>query len=143
MLRIYPVVIASFVVAAAGVVTLAQTPARADWDETAPVTKTLNHDDTALGDQFFHVDWSAAAGRGQQEHIRGYVYNDFGDSAVKVDLRIAGLDSSGREVVTVVRPVEGSVPGYGRAFFDVQVPRSRSYRVGVTAFDFTEPRGAK
>ena len=142
MLRIYVLAIASVAIAAAGVVALAQT-ARADWDETAPMTKTLNHDDTTLGAQFFHVDWSAAAGRRKQEEISGYVYNDNGNAAVTVELRIAGLDASGREVVDVIRPVEGSVPGYGRAYFDVHVPRSPSYRVAVTSFDFVEPRGAK
>jgi hypothetical protein len=56
MLRIYVLAIASLVVAAAGVVALDQTAARADWDETAPVTKPLNHDDASLADQFFHVE---------------------------------------------------------------------------------------
>jgi hypothetical protein len=143
MLRIYVLVIASFVVAAAGVIALDQTAARADWDETAPVTKTLNHDDASLADQFFRVEWSAAAGRRGQEHISGYVYNDFGDAAANIELRITGLNSTGGEVESVVRSVGGSVPGFGRAYFDVHVPRSRSYRVAVTSFDFTEPRGAK
>ena len=31
----------------------------ADWDEAAPVGKTLGHEDTSLGDQFFHVEWAA------------------------------------------------------------------------------------
>lgn len=62
---------------------------------------------------------------------------------MSVELRITGLDASGQNVADVVRPVEGSVPGYGRAFFDVRVPRSPSSRVAVTSFDFIEPRGAK
>jgi hypothetical protein len=99
--------------------------ARADWDETAPMTKTLNDDSASLGNQFFHVEWQATPGRPGQEDISAYVYNDAGN------------------VADVVRPVEGSVPGYGRAFFDVRVPRSPSYRVAVTSFDFIEPRGAK
>jgi hypothetical protein len=103
----------------------------------------LNHDDASLADQFFHVQWSAAAGRAGQEHITGYVYNDFGDSAARVELRITGLDSSGAEVESVIRPVGGSVPGFGRAYFDIHVPRSPSYRVAVTSFDFVESRGGK
>jgi len=62
---------------------------------------------------------------------------------VSVELRITGLDASGQNIADVVRPVEGSVPGYRRAFFAVRVPRSPSYRVAVTSFDFIEPRGAK
>src|SRR4029077_7983286 len=123
---------AGVVAATAGVIALDQTMARADWDETAPMTKTLNDDSAALGNQFFHVEWQATPGRRGQEDISGYVYNDAGNAAVSVELRITGLDASGQNGAEVVRPVEGSVPGYGRAFFDVRVPRSPSYRVAVT-----------
>jgi hypothetical protein len=143
MLRIYVLAMAGVVAATAGVIALDQTMARADWDETAPMTKTLNDDSASLGNQFFHVEWQATPGRRGQEDISGYVYNDAGNAAVSVELRITGLDASGQNVADVVRPVEGSVPGYGRAFFDVRVPRSPSYRVAVTSFDFIEPRGAK
>jgi hypothetical protein len=150
MFRIYTLAIASFVVAAAGVVALDQTAARADWFKTgegprwtAVAPEPLNHDDAPLADQFFHVEWSAAAGRRGQEDISGYVYNDYGEFAVNVELRITELNSTGGEVESVVRPVGGSVPGFGRAYFDVHVPRSRSYRVAVTSFGFVEPRGAK
>ena len=144
MLRIYVLAMAGVVATTVGVIALDQTTARADWDETAPMTKTLNNDTTGpLGNRFFHVEWKATPGRQGQEDISGYVYNDAGNSAVSVELRITGLDASGQNVADVVRPVEGSVLGYGRAFFDVHVPRSPSYRVAVTSFDLIEPRGAK
>ena len=142
MLRIYVLIFASFVVAAAGVVALDRIVAREDGDETMLMTKTLSHDDVSLGGQVFHVVWRVVAGQGDQAEITGYVYNDAETAAVSVELRIAGLDSRGQEVADVIRPVGGSVPGSGRAYFDIQVPRSPSYRVTVTSFDFVVSRGA-
>jgi hypothetical protein len=135
MLRIYVLAIGSVVVAAAGAVALNLTSARADWDETVP--------DAPLADRLLRVEWKATGGRAGQVHITGYVYNDSGEAAANVALRITGLDSSGAEVESVIRPVGDAVPGSGRTHFDVRVPRSRSYRVAVTALDALEPRGAE
>jgi len=129
--------------AAAAAAALDHAPSKADWDETAPVTHSLNRDEGTVADQFFHVEWSAAPGRDGQEWITGYVYNDFGDTALNVKLHIVGLDSTGRETMDITRPVQGTVPGNDRAYFDVHVPRSTSYRVAVTGFDFVEPEGGK
>jgi len=51
MLRIYVFAMAGVVATTAGVIALDQTMARADWDETAPMTKTLNDDSASLGNQ--------------------------------------------------------------------------------------------
>ncbi|HUM17139.1 MAG TPA: hypothetical protein VL086_15695 [Candidatus Nitrosotalea sp.] len=146
MIRIYTLAIASFAVVVVGAVALDHLTARADWDETAPVTKTLGQDGNATAtrlDEVFHVEWSAAAGRQHQEHIAGYVYNDSGVYATNVQLTITELDSSGQNVSNIIRRVPGSVPGFSRAYFDVPVPPSASYRVAVTSFDVVEPAKAK
>ncbi len=96
MFRIFKVMLASFAVAALGVAGLDAHVARADWsetgldwDEAAPVVKTVDPDDeSALADHFFHVEWTAGPGAAGRARITGYVYNDAGDSAVNVALRI-------------------------------------------------------
>ena len=146
MLRIFTVTLTSFAVAALGVAGFDAHVARADWsatgldwDESAPVTKTLNPDDeSGLADRFFHVEWTAGQGAAGRTRITGYIYNDYGDSAVNVALRIHEIDASGQDVASEVAPVGETIPAHGRAYFDVGVPSSRFYRVDVTSFDFVE-----
>ena len=57
---------------------------------------------------------------------------------MNVQLRISGLDATGRDVDDMIWPVGDTVPGESRAYFDVRVPDSRSYRVSVVSFDFLE-----
>jgi hypothetical protein len=92
-----------------------------------------------VADQFFHVDWTVSpAGQGQAR-IRGYVYNDYGDAADQVQLRITELDASGNPVASFVEPVGDAVPALDRTYFDVQVPGpAASYRVAVESFNFLE-----
>jgi hypothetical protein len=67
----------------------------------------------------------------------GYVYNEYGQDAVNVELRISEVDVSGRTVGSVIKPVGDTVPASGRAFFDVRVPgTTSSYRLAVESFDF-------
>jgi len=141
MSRIFKVMLASFAVAALGVAGLDAHAARADWsetgldsDEAAPVVKTVDPDDeSALADQFFHVEWTAGPGAAGRARITGYVYNDYGDSAVNV--------ANGNDVARVVAPIGEAVPAHGRTYFDVAVPTSRFYRVDVASFDFVELPG--
>lgn len=113
--------------------------ARADWDEEAPVNKTLDSGQyDSVGDHFFHVEWSTAPGTEGHVRITGYVYNNYGDDAVDVALRVNEMDGSGRRVEQLVEPVRGEVPAGGRTYFDIQVPPSASYQVSVASFDFVE-----
>ena len=91
-----------------------------------------------LSDQFFRVEWTVTPGRQGDSRITGYVYNQYGDAAENVQLRISEVDASGRVVSSVTRSVFGTVPGEDRAYFDVQVPTSPSYQVAVESFDFLE-----
>ena len=149
MFRIFKVMLASFAVAALGVAGLDAHVARADWneiavdwDESAPVAKTFDPDnETALADHFFHVEWTASPGAAGRARITGYVYNDYGDSAIHVALRIREIDASGNDVGSMVAPIGETVPGHGRTYFDVPVPSSRFNRVDVASFDFVELPG--
>jgi len=146
MFPIFKVMLASFAVAALGVAGLDAHVARADWrdpgldwDESAVVVKAFDPDDaSALADHFFHVEWAVGPGAPGRARITGYVYNDGGDSAVNVALRVHEIDASGQDLASVVAPVGDAVPAHGRAYFDVGVPDSRFYRVDVTSFDFVE-----
>ena len=148
MFRIFKVMLASFAVAALGVAGLDAHVARADWsetgldwDESAPVSRPSTRPTRARPNHFFHVEWTAAAGAAGRARITGYVYNDYGDSAVNVALRIHEIDASGNDVASVVAPVGQTVPANGRTYFDVAVPGSRFYRVDVASFDFVELSG--
>jgi hypothetical protein len=149
MFRIFKVMLASFAVAALGVAALDVHAARADWsepgldgDEAGPVVKTVDPDDgSALADHFFRVEWTAGPGPAGRARITGYVYNDYGDSAINVALRIHEIDVNGNDVARVVAPIGEAVPAHGRTYFDVAVPTSRFYRIDVASFDFVELPG--
>jgi len=91
----------------------------------------------AQTDHFFDVEWSAGAAGQGQSRIVGYVFNDYREDAVNVQLRISQLDTSGRPVDSIVQPVGGTVRADGRAFFELRVPgEGPSYRVAVASFAF-------
>jgi hypothetical protein len=135
MFRIFSVMFATFVMAALGVAGLDAGVARADGN------RAVVDDRRALADHFFHVEWTAGPGAPGRARITGYVYNDYGDSAINVALRIHEIDAGGRDVASVVAPLGDTIPGRGRAYFDVGVPDSHGYRVDVTSFDFVELPG--
>jgi len=120
-------------------IALGGTTARAQWAGDIPGTRPSTKADPAtISDQFFHVEWSAAPSRNGHPRLTGYVYNNYEEPAVNVELRIHELDSTGREITAVLEPVDGTVPAKGRAYFDVPVPDSASYRVDVESFEFVE-----
>lgn len=93
---------------------------------------------TSLADQFFHLEYTADARGAEQSEISGYVYNDYGEAAANVQLEITELDEDGHPIASETRPVAGLVPAEGRAYFDIKMPRSASYRITVRGFDFLE-----
>ena len=95
----------------------------------------------SMADKFFHLDWSVAPGSAGMSRITGYVYNDYGEAAQDIELKITGLDTTGQPVATVFKNVSDTVPARGREYFDIQVPASSSYKVDVEAFDFTVGTG--
>ena len=91
----------------------------------------------APADNRFRVEWTAAAAGPEQIRLFGYIYNDYREDAVNVELRITELDASGQPVASVTRSVGDTVLGGSRAFFDTRVPRhGASYWVAVESFDF-------
>jgi hypothetical protein len=90
-----------------------------------------------LAHEYFHLDGNVSPGRPGMSRITGYVYNDYGQAAEDVELKITSLDSAGQPVNTMFRHMSDTVPSRGRGYFDLQVPVSRSYEVNVESFDFT------
>ncbi len=95
-----------------------------------------------LGDQFFHIEWTADVGQPGMSRLTGYVYNDYNKSAQDVELQITAVDPAGRPVGSVIQRIGDTVPARGRSYFDVQVPASSSYQLSVMSFEFLEtPKG--
>ena len=95
----------------------------------------------ALSEELFRVEWVGGAAPHDQFRIVGYVYNDSGEDAMNVQLRISEVDASGRTVGSVIKPVGDTVPASGRAFFDVQVPGTTPYhKVAVESFGLMSDR---
>ena len=110
-----------------------------EWYGSQVVRTSLTGENGTLGEQFFHVDWTAALTSPGQATMTGYVYNDYGQPAKDVQLEITVVNPNGEAVEHVIRPVRGLVPAEGRAYFSVQVPESPApYRVTVASFDFLE-----
>ncbi len=111
-------------------------PARAG-SGAEPHVATQRDADPVLADRFFHVEWSAAPAERDQSRIVGYVYNDYRENAVNVQLRISELDESGRTRASIVQPVGDTIRAGSRAFFDARIPgNGPAYRVAVASFDF-------
>ncbi len=125
-------VLVAMVIASAGSATA---QSRGEWRGAWEATQGTG---ASLSDQFFHVEYGTTArGQGQSE-INGYVYNDYGQPAINVELEITEFDANGQPIGSETRPVFGLVPAESRAYFDVRVPQGASYRVRVQGFDFVE-----
>ncbi len=69
----------------------------------------------------------------------GWLYNDRGISVGNVRLRVDVLDGAGETVASGEAYVYGNVPGHGRGYFFVPVPRyGDRYRVTVLRYDRLE-----
>jgi hypothetical protein len=95
-----------------------------------------------LAQEYFHLDWNASPGRPGMSRIVGYVYNDYGQAAEDIELKIIGLDSAGQPLNTMFRHMSDTVPSRGRGYFDLQVPVSESYKIDVESFEFTMGHGS-
>ncbi|MGH7325995.1 MAG: FxLYD domain-containing protein [Candidatus Rokuibacteriota bacterium] len=86
-------------------------------------------------ERFFVVSWEASD-RGDRPHISGYVRNESGHRATRVQLLVEGLDGSGRVVSQQVNWLGTDLPAFTRTYFEVPAPaRAPTYRVRVFAFD--------
>ena len=74
--------------------------------------------------------------------VSGWLYNDKGVSVSNVRLRVEVLDATGGVLAKGEGWLYGNVPGRGRAYFFISVPRhGDGYRVTVLSYDRLEMGG--
>ena len=92
-------------------------------------------------EKFFTLDWEAAAHRGRSV-VRGYVVNEYGAPAARIQLLVEGVDGAGAVVATTMAYVFSEVKPGGRAYFEVPAPGpSGAYRVRVLSWERIEAGG--
>ena len=97
---------------------------------------------SAAPDRFFRVEAEGGQGRGGRPVVRGYVYNDYGVAAGRVLLQIETLDASGQVVTRSLVPADGTVPGFGRLYFEGPVSAAGArYRATVYYFEWIHRGG--
>lgn len=85
----------------------------------------------------FRLEWEVGKGRRGDAVVSGYLYNDHGLPAVRVQLRVEVLDAYGQTVSETTAYIDQEVPPRGRAYFEASVPRPGvGYRVTVNFFDW-------
>jgi hypothetical protein len=89
-------------------------------------------------EQFFKIDWQAGQ-RGNKPVVHGYLKNDWGMPAGKIQLLVEGIDASGAVVgqkVAWFGPILN--PGI-RFYYEVPVEwQTPNYRVSVFAFEWVQ-----
>ena len=97
---------------------------------------------SAAPDRFFRVEAEGGQGRGGRPVVRGYVYNDYGVAAGRVLLQVETADGTGQVVARSLVPVDGTVPGFGRLYFEGPVTAAGArYRVTVYYFEWIHRGG--
>ena len=90
-------------------------------------------------ERYFTVNWEPFDRRGEP-YLGGYIVSNYGVTAMRVQLLVDSLDSSGQIVAQRVEWLGGgNLPGFSRTYFEVPIrQRASSYRVSVFAFDFLQ-----
>jgi hypothetical protein len=87
---------------------------------------------SAAPDRFFRVEAQGGQNGAGRPSVRGYVYNNNGEPASRVQLLVESLDASGQVVGRSLVHVDDTVPPFGRSYFDRPVSvAGASYRVSV------------
>jgi hypothetical protein len=121
--------LAAVLVAAAGCSTAATTP-------SATVT-TLTPD----AERWFKINWDVRPERGDSRRLSGYLENTYGEAAARVQLLGQALDNSGVVVGQRLQWVAGTIPGFGRVYYEIPgMPAANHYRVTVWSYDRIQGR---
>lgn len=97
---------------------------------------------SAAPERFFRVEAEGGQGRGGRPVVRGYVFNDYGNAAARLQLAVESLDAGGQVVGRSLVHVDGTVPAYGREYFEAPVATAGArYRVTVYYFEWLRGGG--
>ena len=92
--------------------------------------------------RYFRVESESGQNRRGTLTVRGYVYSNYGYNAGEIQLLIEGLDDQEQVTVKRVVPILGSVPPFGRLYFESPAPGAAAhYRVSVYWYEWIA-RGA-
>ena len=97
---------------------------------------------SAAPDRFFRVEAEGGQGRGGRPIVRGYIYNDYGQAAGRIQLQVETLDATGEVVARSLVHVDGTVPQFGRVYFEGPASAAGArYRVSVYYFEWLNRGG--
>jgi hypothetical protein len=124
------------VLALVAIVCLSPHPAIAQASSAAPAPRYIP---LVQGwERFFKLTWEPVQ-RKRQPYIGGYILNDWGFTATRVQLLVDALDSAGRVERQAISWLGHPVPPGSRVYFEVRAPQpAASYRVSVFAFDWLQ-----
>ncbi len=89
-------------------------------------------------EQFFTLTWEAWQDRGQPT-VGGYIKNEAGFPARKVQLLVEAVDASGRVTGQRVSWLGSDLTSGTRAYFEAPAPApAATYRVSVFAYDWVQ-----
>lgn len=97
---------------------------------------------SAAPERFFRVEAEGGQGRGGRPVVRGYVYNNYGQPAGRMQLLVESLDASGQVAGRTLVHVDEIIPPFSRSYFDARVGTAgASYRVSVYYFEWFKGGG--
>jgi hypothetical protein len=98
---------------------------------------------SAAPDRFFRVEATGGQGRGGRPIVSGYIYNNYGNAAGRIQLAVESLDTGGQVVGRSLLHVDGDIPPYNRLYFEVPVGTAgASYRTRIHYFEWIRSGGA-
>lgn len=102
----------------------------------APATVSAQSWAIQGAEQYFRVESTTTPGR-RGPVVAGYIYSTYGHHVDNVRLIIEGLDGAGQVISSTVAQVLGSIPPFGRAYFEAAAPgaATTTYRVRVASYD--------
>jgi len=86
---------------------------------------------------YFRTEVQGGPDRQGRPVVSGYVYNDYGRPAARVQLRVEVLDASGQVLSSTLVYEDSVVPNFSRAYFESRVPAlGASYRATVVSAEW-------
>ena len=108
-----------------------------------PLTGPTEFDSLVPGwESKFSVDWKVEPAPDGTSRLYGRVSSHYGQYASPFRLLGMAVDSSGKVVAQRIEWVQGGVPGFGQAYFQIdRLAAAPTYRVTVWDYSFIEARG--
>ena len=112
--------------------------------QTSPPTPSARYAPLVHGWESFFTITSEPLERRGRPWVAGYIHNNYGFAATRVQLLVDGLDDNGRVVSQRVSWLGSTVPPGSRVYFEVPAPQAATrYRVSVFAFDWVQSASAE